>query len=113
MRDINVVLREKEDAIQRVKQEVQALRSVTPLLADAPSGTLPAVQRDEESKQLGEALCTAASLLGDQTEVFDSGIRARLVEAAERDQELRKARKISCRLKHLVSPLVSRHRWTI
>jgi hypothetical protein len=35
MRDINVVLREKEDAIKRVRQEVQALRSVTPLLADA------------------------------------------------------------------------------
>jgi hypothetical protein len=35
MRDIYKVLREKEDAIAQVRREVQALRSLTPLLADA------------------------------------------------------------------------------
>jgi hypothetical protein len=34
VRDIYEVLREKEDAIKRVRREVEALRSVTPLLDD-------------------------------------------------------------------------------
>jgi hypothetical protein len=34
MKDVNVVLREKEIEIVRLRQEIEALRSVIPLLSD-------------------------------------------------------------------------------
>jgi hypothetical protein len=34
VKDLNIVLREKEMAIVRLRQEIEALRSVVPLLAD-------------------------------------------------------------------------------
>lgn len=70
LRNIYEVLREKEDAIERVRHEVEALRTVAPLLAD---------------------------------EIFDLDpeIRARLVEATERDSKPGRAAKISHKLKRL------------
>ena len=38
MRDIYQVLREKEQALARVRQEVEALRCCLPLLAEADTG---------------------------------------------------------------------------
>ncbi|MGC2196698.1 MAG: hypothetical protein WA628_18640 [Terriglobales bacterium] len=40
MRDIYQLLREKELEIVRVRQEIEALRSIIPLLADEEDGTL-------------------------------------------------------------------------
>jgi hypothetical protein len=100
MRNVYTVLREKESAIEQIRREVQALRSVTPLLADA-------VHREATNgavSELGEALRTAAPLLVDDAEDFDPEIRARLVEAAESDFKLGRASKISRHLKHIASP---------
>jgi hypothetical protein len=86
VRDIYEVLREKEDAIERVRREVKALRLVVPLLADAKTGIPQPVVSTEAStepvSQLGEALRTVAPLLVDETEDLDPDVRARLIEAA-------------------------------
>ena len=104
MRDVYQVLREKEGAIEQVRREVEALRSVTPLLSDAGS-TLPrpAVRRETRTEiinqQLVEALRTVAPLLVDDTEDFDPEVRARLVEASENYSKPGRARKISRQLR--------------
>jgi hypothetical protein len=82
-------VREKEDAIEQVRREVEALRSVTPLLPDA------------------EALRTVAPLLVDETEDLDLEVRARLVEATENDSKLGRARKISRQLRHFATPFAA------
>ncbi len=102
MRDIYQVLREKEDAIEQIRRELQALRSVTPLLANAVRREAP----NGAVSELGDALRTAAPLLVDEAEDFDPEIRARLVEAAESESKLGRARKISRHLKHIASPLL-------
>jgi hypothetical protein len=108
VRDVYMVLREKEDAIQRVRREVEALRSATPLLADARSNTLQVRNngRTETASGLAEALRTVAPLLVDNAEEFDPEIRARLVEAAENDSHLSSAKRISRQLRHLAMPLL-------
>jgi hypothetical protein len=111
VRDVYEVLREKEDAIEQVRREVEALRSVTPLLADSRS-TIPepAVRREAGtetiSHQLGEALRTVAPLLVDETEDFDPEVRARLVEGAEIQFQSGRARRISRQLWHFATPLL-------
>lgn len=103
MRDIQQLLREKEHAIEQVRLEVDALRSVTPLLSDrVPVNALSEETRAEVSTELVAALHTVAPLLVDETAEFDSRIRARLVEAAENDFNLRTASKLSRQLKHIV-----------
>jgi hypothetical protein len=111
VRDVYEVLREKEQAIEQVRREVEALRSVTPLLSDARSTIpQPVVHREANtetvSQELGEALRTVASLLLDETEDFDPEVRARLVEATENDSKLGRARKISRQLRHFATPLL-------
>jgi hypothetical protein len=111
VRDVYEVLREKQDAIEQVRREVEALRSVTPLLSDARS-TIPqlAVRREANtetvSQELSEALRTVAPLLVDETEDLDPEVRARLVEATENDSKLGRARKISRQLRHFATPLL-------
>ena len=110
MRDVYEVLREKENAIEQVRREVEALRSVTPLLSDARSTIpQPAVRREagtETISQLGEALRTVAPLLVDETEDFDPEDRARLVEGAEKQFQSGRARRISRQLRHFATPLL-------
>jgi hypothetical protein len=111
VRDVYEVLREKEDAIEQVRREVEALRSVTPLLSDSRSTIpQPAFCREARTKtiseQLGEALRTVAPLLVDETEDLDPEVRARLVEAAESGSKIGRAKKISRQLRHLAIPLL-------
>ena len=114
MRDIYEVLREKEDAIERVRREVNALRSVTPLLVDKMAARLnvsapPAAGgevRSEMVSQVVDALSTAAPLLADETDAVLAKLRARLVEAAENDAKLGRAQKISRQLRHIAAPLL-------
>ena len=106
MRDIYEVLREKEDAIERVRREVKALRLVIPLLADAKTSIPQPAVSTEPVSHLGEALRTAAPLLIDETEDLDPEVRARLIEAAENDSKLGRAQKISRQLRHSAAPLL-------
>jgi hypothetical protein len=110
VRDVYEVLREKEDAIEQVRREVEALRSVTPLLSDSRSTVpQPAFCREARTKtisqQLGEALRTVALLLVDETEDFDPEVRARLVEGGEIQFQSGRARRISRQLWHFATPL--------
>ncbi len=100
MRDVYSLLREKENAIEQIRREVQALRSVTPLLSDAGHS----MAMTGAVGELGEALRTAAPLLVDETLDVDPEIRARLVEAAEKDFKAGRASKISRHLKHIAFP---------
>jgi len=89
MRNVYQVLREKSDAVAQLRREVEALRSVTPFLADTrtnPShaGT-PPLGNTLTGTELCEALRTVAELLADETQEFDPGVRARLIEAGEED----------------------------
>lgn len=108
VRDVYIVLREKEEAIEQVRREVEALRSVSPLLADARSNALQvAVRMDgrtQTASRLGEALRTVAALLVDETEDLDPEVRARLVEAAENGSKIGRAKQISRQLRHLAIP---------
>ncbi len=114
MRDIYEVLREKEDDIERVRREVEALRSVTPLLVDETdarskplAGSAVRMERGAQTvSHLREALTTAAPLRADETDEALAKIRVRLVEAGENDSKLGKARKISHRLRHIAAPLL-------
>jgi len=110
VRDFYEVLREKEHAIEQVRRELEALRSVTPLLSDAmsnaPKPVLSRKAATETANQLGEALRTVAPLLVDETEEFDPAIRARLVEAAENDANMGLTRGISRHLRSMAGPLL-------
>jgi len=110
VRDIFEVLTEKEYAIEKVRQEVKALRLVIRLLADAktsipqPAGSTGA--STEPVSQLGEAVRTVAPLLVDEAEDLDPEVRARLIEAAENDSKLGRAQKISRQLRRIAGPLL-------
>jgi hypothetical protein len=114
VRNVYEVLREKEDAIERVRREVEALRSVTPLLVDKLDARLnvsvPSAARwevrTETVSELGEALRTVAPLLADETEDLLAKVRARLVEAAENDSKLGRAKTISRQLRQIAAPLL-------
>ena len=110
MRDIQELLKEKERAVEQVRRQVEALRSVCPLLSHAgPNTPQPAVRREpsaEKASQLGEALRAVAPLLVEETDGFDPGLRARLVEAAESDHNLGRARKISHQIRQMAAPLL-------
>jgi HEAT repeat protein len=105
MRDVYKVLREKVDAIEQVRREVEALRSVSPLLTDARSNSFHLAAHREvgnmTSSEMGDALRTVAPLLIDETEDVNPQLRARLIEAGE-NQGTR--RKISQQLRHLAAP---------
>ncbi|HST11535.1 MAG TPA: hypothetical protein VLL05_14260 [Terriglobales bacterium] len=110
MQTIQQLLKQKVDAIEQVRRELEALRSVTSLLSDSAPGLLLLFPyRDagnETSTHLGEALRTVAPLLVDEADEFDPEIRARLVKAAENDFNLGRVQRISLQLKHIVAPLL-------
>ena len=112
MRDVHEVLREKENAIERIRREVEALRSVKLLLTHETGSRSsipapPVACREVETEalsQLGEAR-NPASLLTDETEHALAKIRARLIEAAENDSKPGIAKKISRQLRQIAAPL--------
>ena len=96
MRDVFQVLREKTDAIAQVRREVEALRAVTPFLAD--SATRP-TDVDAQTPgcslsgaEFGDAIRRVAELHADEAQDFDPGIRARLIEAGDKDFNRRSRR---------------------
>jgi hypothetical protein len=110
VRDIQQLLREKEGSIEQIRREIEALRSVTMLLLDAapksPQFSCCEEPKTEPPVELGAALRTVAPMLVDEADEFDPEIRARLVEAAERDFNLSTANRISRHLRHMAGPLL-------
>lgn len=101
MRDIQDLLREKKNALEQVRMEVEALRSASLLLSD--KGPVNACFGEAGTDaELVSALRTVAPLLVDEAEGFDPGIRARLIQAAESEFNLGRAKRISRQLRHIV-----------
>jgi len=107
------VLREKEDAMERIRREVAALRSLTPMLADKMDARLiipaPPARREvrtETISQPGDALRTAAPLLADETDDVLAKMRVQLAEALENDAKMGRAKRISRQLRHIAGPLL-------
>ena len=109
MRDIQQLLQEKEEAIAQLRREVEALRSVTPLLSDTgifiPRSFVDGKAGIETDGAIVEALATAGPLLADEKDEFDPRIRARLADAAENDLKLRASTGISRHLRRIAAPL--------
>jgi hypothetical protein len=111
MRDIQEVLSEKQRAMERLRSEVEALRSLTPLLSEA--GVFIAkptiVERENETYAtgLGNALQTAGPLLVEE-DGFDPEIRARLADATENARKLSIANRFSRGLRKIAAPLFDR-----
>ena len=110
MRNVYEVLKEKEDAVERVRREVAALRSVTPLLADEsdvksniPGSVACRKVGTEPVSQLRDALRTVAPLLADEFEEHIVKLRARLIEAAEHDPNLCGSETVSRHLRHIAA----------
>ena len=75
MRDVYEVLREKEIAIERVRGELEALRSVCHLLCDERDSTSGAFESGVERKEKSDVL-----RLANEREYALARIRARLVD---------------------------------
>ena len=109
MRDIQQLLREKEEAIAQLRREVEALRSVTPLLSETgvfiPRSFVNQKAGIETDAAIGAALVTVGPLLADENE-FDPGIRARLAEATENDFKRSSTNGISRQLRRIAAPLL-------
>ena len=111
MRDIQEVLSEKQQAMERVRNEVEALRSLTPLLSEA--GVFIAkptiVERANEiyAAGLGNALQTAGPLLVEE-DGLDPEIRARLVEATENARKASNVNRFSRGLRKIAAPFFDR-----
>jgi hypothetical protein len=92
MRDVYEVLREKTEAMAQIRRELEALRSVSPLLMSCNSSETRLATRNQDrvlsGHELGGALQTAAKLLVDDKDDFDPTVRARLIEAGEKNQSL-------------------------
>ena len=110
MRDIQQLLREKEEAIEQVRREVEALRSVTPLLSESgifiPQSFVYGKAGIETDAAIVAALATVGPLLADEHDEFDPGIRARLAEAAENQFKLSTTNGLSRQLRRIAAPLL-------
>jgi hypothetical protein len=107
MRDIQQLLREKEEAIEQLRREVEALRSVTPLLSETgvfiPRSFVNQKAGIETDAAIGAALVTVGPLLADEKDEFDPGIRARLAEATENDFKRSSKNGISRQLRRIAA----------
>jgi len=105
MRDVYEVLREKEEAVERVDREIQVLRLAVPLLTDGTDiGLLPAaapgVQGTADAQEVFHSRPPrAARTVTDDPE--------RNGTDATDDVKLGAAKKISARLKRLATPLMN------
>ena len=79
MRDVYEVLREKGIAIERVRREIEALRSVCHLLGDEGDSTSDALESSVERKEQSDMLRPA-----NEREDALARIRARLVDTRTR-----------------------------
>jgi hypothetical protein len=111
MRDIQEVLDEKERAMERVRSEVEALRSLTPLLSETgvfiAKPTIVDRGIENDAAGLGNAFQTAGPLLVEE-DGFDPEIRARLADAAETALKMSRANRVSRGLRRIVYPLFGR-----
>jgi len=109
VRDIQELLREKELAIERVRREVEALRSLGPWLSESgvfiPRSRSPREGGTDTDNAIGTALRTAGPLLVEEYGVSPE-IRARLAEAAENELSLSRASRISRQLRRIAAPLL-------
>jgi hypothetical protein len=111
VRNLYEVLKEKEDAVERVRREIAVLRAVTPLLADESDvkSNIPASAvacrkvGAEPVSQLRDALRTVAPLLADDFEEHIVRLRARLIEAAEHDPKLCGSETVLRHLRHIAA----------
>ena len=109
MRNIHEILREKQQAIECLRREIEALHSVTPLFADERAASPISLQPTIEAAQhLREALRMVAPLLIDDTEEIDPDLRARLADASEADCRQLSTSKLT-RLRQIAAPLLRRH----
>jgi len=113
VRNVYELLREKESAMEQLRREVAALRSVTSLLADGSDASSnisvpPGICREDGTEtvsQLGDALHTIAMLRADENEEYLVKLRARRIEAAESD--FRRSKTISGQLRHVAASWLS------
>ena len=114
MRNIYEVLREKEEAVARVRREIETLRSATPWLASEKNTRLDRSERTAECLevmreavgQTGGAIGPPATPAVDEMDEALDKIRTRLVEAADNESKLRGPKKISRHLKHMAASLL-------
>ena len=108
MRDIRELVKEKEQAMEQVRREVEALRSVIPWLSERgvsiPRSLISREGGIETEAAIGQALRTAGPLLIEE-DGFNPEVRARLAEAAENDLKLSKTNRVSRELKRIAAPL--------
>jgi len=112
VRDIRELLEEKEQAVQQLRREVEALRSLIPWFSERGISISKSFIKEggvEATTAIGTALQTAGPLLIEQ-DGFNSEIRARLAEAAENDLKLSQTNRFSRGLRRIASPLFSHMR---
>lgn len=113
MRNVYELLREKESAMEQLRREVAALRSVTSLLTDGSDASSkitgpPGICREDGTETvspLGDALHTVAMLRPDEIDEYLVKLRARRIEAAESD--FRRSKTISGQLRHVAASWLS------
>jgi hypothetical protein len=112
MQDVRQLLKQKEEAINQVRQEVEALRFLSPWFTVSPNverNWLCIDNSTEIAAALKTAMRTAAPLLMDDADEFDPEIRARLIKGAATEFDERGMKKISSQLKRIASVLIDRH----
>jgi sugar-specific transcriptional regulator TrmB len=114
VRNVYEVLREKEEAIERVRREIERLRSATSRMTEeATSGSNNSATpgkcletMKDTIDQTGDAL---APPVPPATEVMDEvldKLRVRLAEAVENESKLKGSRRISRHLKQMATSLL-------
>lgn len=111
MQDVRQLLKQKEEAINQVRREVEALRFLSPWFTVSPNIQRNSLCTDntETAAALKTAMRTAAPLLMDDADEFDPEIRARLIKGAASEFDERGKKKISSQLKRIASVLMDRH----
>jgi len=99
MQDVWQLLRQKEEAIEQVRREVEALRFVCPWFNISSNVHLPT--NPDAATALKAAMCTVGPLLADTVEEFDPMIRERLIKGAEIDSMERKTSRFSRHLRRI------------
>lgn len=93
MRDVYAVLREKELAIKRVRQEIEALRTVCQLLAEEEEDfRRNSIRITESSKELEEK--TAVISPTDGKEAALAQIRSRFLDAGRKEISIENGRSV-------------------
>ena len=102
MRNVHEVLREKKSAIERVRQEVEALRLVTPLLTEEGDNGWNIPPRT----MTGNPAVRGASFPSSLAQNFPAKIPARGTEAVPTEAKFARAKKLSRQLRRIAAPLL-------